>query len=82
MQQHIIASKLVTTALELNSNGFFSVYDLISGRTFSTKECGFLEQLVISFTMLPNIVGRALCLGVVFGLMKIYIYIHEKIHKK
>ena len=37
-----------------------------------TKECGFLEQLVISFIMLPNILGRALCLGVIFGLLKIY----------
>ena len=36
------------------------------------KECGFLEQLVISFIMLPNILGRALCLGVIFGLLKIY----------
>ena len=37
-----------------------------------TKECGFLEQLVISFIMLPNILGRALCLGIIFGLLKIY----------
>ena len=36
------------------------------------KECGFLEQLVISFIMLPNILGRALCLGVIFGLLKIH----------
>ena len=37
-----------------------------------TKECGFLEQLVISVIMLPNILGRALCLGVIFGLTKLY----------
>ena len=37
-----------------------------------TKECGFLEQLVISFIMLPNILGRALWLGVIFGLLKIH----------
>ena len=37
-----------------------------------TRECGLLEQIVIAFIMLPNIVGRALCLGVIFGLMKIY----------
>lgn len=36
------------------------------------KECGFLEQLVISIIMLPNILGRALCLGVIFGVTKIY----------
>ena len=37
-----------------------------------TKECGFLEQLMISIIMLPNILGRALCLGVIFGVTKIY----------
>ena len=37
-----------------------------------TKECGFLEQLIISLIMLPNIVGRALCLGVIFAVVKIY----------
>ena len=36
------------------------------------KECGFLEQLVISIIMLPNILGRALCLGVIFSVTKIY----------
>ena len=36
------------------------------------KECGFLEQMVISIIMLPNILGRALCLGVIFGVTKIY----------
>ena len=37
-----------------------------------TKECGFLEQLVISIIMLPNIVGRALCLGVMLAILKMY----------
>ena len=36
------------------------------------KECGFLEQMVISIIMLPNILGRALCLGVIFSVTKIY----------
>ena len=36
-----------------------------------TKECGFLEQLIISLIMLPNIVGRALCLGAIFAVVKI-----------
>ena len=58
--------------MPLNSHVFTIKYQNHFFQEYLTKECGFLEQLVISIIMLPNIVGRALCLGVVFGLMKIY----------
>ena len=44
----------------------------ISFQEYETKESGILEQLVISIIMMPNIIGRALCLGVIFGLVKMF----------
>ena len=59
-----------------------SIYDIIDKyeikcetfplQEYMTKECGLLEQFVISVILLPNILGRALCLGVIFAITKIY----------